>query len=414
MNAKHPCAIPLTAALLALLAWALPHAVLAQEDKEEAPRIVVTRAGDLYNVASEGASLGDVLAKLEAASGVSVEMPADLLKNPVTVKLKDASYERVVQALAGSHALVYEQGEDGEYRLVSAKLTSQQDAIEVRDLSREERRNAKRAQAEVKRVLEGIQGLYGYAGVLDYDAAKKLVGERQAKFDQFVKDLAALGEEGAFAMRDLYGEMDVTRQRLAMVLALRSIDSADASSILGSLYQGEPTHSLQREIIGMLGYRADALDVILSIRGQTDDRRLKAAATMALAGRPGAQSHLMTIIGSLSEDPDVRKEAVRSLGEIKSDEARDALASVALGPLAKPYRLSAIQELARTFGAGALGTFEVLLSDPDEAVRVNAVKAVSRVGNAESTALLLRVIEQDPSEAVRAHARARMPDSDDE
>jgi HEAT repeat protein len=401
--------------LLPVLALACVLAGAGWAADEEKPAVTVTRTGDLYTVASDGATLGEVLQELEKVSGVPVQMPQDLLNKPVTMKLEGASYEKVAQALAGSHALIYERGEDGTFRLVSAQLTSQQAPVDpkVRDLSREERRRAKEAQEAVQRAMDEIAGLYGYAGVLDYDAAKNLVKERQAKFDALVEQLAALGTEGAFAMRDLFGEADVTRQRLAMVKALQSIDSADASAILGSLYQAEATQSLQREIIAALGHRADALDVISSILAKADDRVLKAGATMALAGRPDAQPQLLAMIGNLNEDPDIRKEAIRSLGEVKNDASREALSGVALSPLEKSIRLSAIQELARTYGAAAMGTFETLLTDPDEAVRVNVVKAVARVRTPEAVALLTRVVQEDPSDAVRNHALARMPREED-
>jgi len=71
-------------------------------------------------------------------------------------------------------------------------------------------------------------------------------------------------------------------------------------------------------------------------------------------------------------------------------------------------RQTAIQELARIFGAGALGVFQQLLNDPNEAIRENAVTAVAQVHSDQAVALLQRTAASDSSEQVRASAQAAL------
>jgi HEAT repeat protein len=71
-------------------------------------------------------------------------------------------------------------------------------------------------------------------------------------------------------------------------------------------------------------------------------------------------------------------------------------------------RQTAIQELGRTFGAGALGVLEQLLSDPNEAIRQNVVTALARVHSDQAVALLQRTAASDSSAQVRAKAQATL------
>jgi hypothetical protein len=401
--------------LCLLLAWPVDMAHGQDAEPEaapEQPKVEVTRVEKGYTVVAEDAPLGEVLARLREVSGIAVDLPQDLLSEKITLNLEGVSYEQLVKQLAGSHALVYElDPETGQYQLVSARLTSTQDALlELRKLGFRERRNVARKAAEAKKAIDEIGNLYGYAGTLNWDEAKALIQQRQNRFDELVNQLAQLGPGGARAIRDVYAEGGNTRQMLALVKALASVEDDEAAQTLGALFKEEETFSLLREMLASLGYRSDSTDVIIALLAEQDDIRLKAAGTMALAGKPDALDELTAMINSVSEETDIRKEAIRSVGEIGTGEAQQALAAVALSPMEVSIRQASIQELARTYGEEALPTFEVLLSDPDERIRYNDVSAIGRIKTDAAVALLQQVATEDPSESVRMRAEAFLPE----
>jgi HEAT repeat protein len=127
-----------------------------------------------------------------------------------------------------------------------------------------------------------------------------------------------------------------------------------------------------------------------------------------MAGRAGALDDLTRVAGSTDESLDVRQESIRSIGEIGTDAAREVLTQTATAPGDLALRKSAIQELGRTFGDAALPALEALLQDEDEAVRNNAVKAISRMDSPAATALLQSAASSDMSPTVRMQAEAAL------
>jgi len=338
-----------------------------------AAELALSVDGDRYSLQAEDVPLGEVLAELEAVTGVGMDIPPELGDQRVTLSLEGVTYEQIIEAVAGSHALVYERDAEGHYRLVGARLTSQM-LLDERDLSWSERRDIRRKKREVQRALDELSELYGYAGALNYDDAKALIAQRKAREQELIERLAALGPGGARAIREVYGEMEsapgATRGQMLLIQALEKIEDEDASLVLGALYEEDDRVSLQREIIASLAHRPDSLDTLLSLVAQEDDERLKGPGMMAMADKPEALPFLGEVIQSEEETRDVRQEAVRSVGELGGEEAQQLLTSVAVDPAVDPaIRVSAVSELWRSFGEGARATLEALSNDPDEKIR---------------------------------------------
>jgi len=263
--------------------------------------------------------------------------------------------------------------------------------------------------ASVTAALQDDKKLYGYAGALGWDDAKALIARRQQDTKALEDRLAGLGAGGAKAIAAGYNETDDMHGKLMLIHALGSIKDQEANGVLQALLAGESSFSLQREIVAALGQRQDPESVaILSqiAAGQTDPQ-LRFAAAQSLAGQPDALPVLTQLIQT-ETNPDVQKKMLLAVGAIHNDAAQRVLAGVAEGSMDVGIRQTAIQELARSFGADALGVFQQLLNDPNEAIRENAVTAVAQVHNDQAVALLQRTAASDPSEQVRAKAQATL------
>lgn len=257
----------------------------------------------------------------------------------------------------------------------------------------------------VEDVLGKMAGLYGYAGVLDYDAARALVQQREASMDAFIETLAGLGPGGARIINSFFTDEQSTRIKVAMIKALGLIDDSDAAAVLSELYGANDQFSMQKEIIVALGKRPEGRSgQTLSGLLNSADNRVGMVAAQGLVGRPEAIPVLAEAVVSEETDSDVRREAIRSLGLAKSADAMGSLADVALAGRDNLVRLTAIQELGRSYGGSSLDTLEALLADPDEKIRSNAVKAIFRVKTPRAQSLLRRAAELDESAAVRNRA----------
>jgi HEAT repeat protein len=264
--------------------------------------------------------------------------------------------------------------------------------------------------ASVMAALQDDEKLYGYAGALSWDDAKALIARRQQETKALEDRLAGLGAGGAAAIAAGYNATADMHDKLMLIHALGRIQDDATDATLQSLLAGENSFSLQREIVAALGQRQDPDSVaILSqiAANQTDSQQLRFAAVQALAGQPSALPVLTQLIQT-ETNPDVQKQTLLAIGAIHSDAAQGALAAVAEGSMDIGIRQTAIQELARDFGAGALSVFQQLLSDPNEAIRGNAVTAVAQVHSDQAVALLQRTAASDSSEQVRASAQAAL------
>lgn len=264
--------------------------------------------------------------------------------------------------------------------------------------------------ASVMAALEEMKKLYGYAGALNWDDAKALIAKRQQETKTLEDRLVALGAGGAAAIASGYQATDDMHAKLMLIHALGAIQDDAADATLQSLLAGESIFSLQREIVAALGERQDPGSVaILSqiAANQANSQQLRFAAVQSLAGQPSALP-VLTQLFQTETNPDVQKQMLLAIGAIHSDAAQSALAGVAEGTADIGIRETAIQELARVFGGGALPVFQQLLNDPNDAIRQNAVTAVAQVHSSGAVALLQQTATSDSSEQVRASAQAAL------
>ncbi|MGA2140518.1 MAG: HEAT repeat domain-containing protein [Verrucomicrobiia bacterium] len=261
----------------------------------------------------------------------------------------------------------------------------------------------------IANALEDEKKLYGYAGALNWDDAKALVAKRQQETKALEDRLAALGPGGAQAIAAAYKATDDARGKLMFIHALGKIQDDAADATLQSLLAGESTFSFQREIVAALGQRPDteSTAILAQVAGSSTDPQLRFAAVQSLAGRADALAVLTPLIQTETSRA-VQQEMIIAVSAIHNDAAQGVLAGVAQGSMDIGIRQTAIQALARSFGAGALSVFQQLLNDPNEAIRQNAVTAVAQVHTDGAVALLQRTAASDSSEQVRAKAQAAL------
>jgi HEAT repeat protein len=264
--------------------------------------------------------------------------------------------------------------------------------------------------ASVVAALADMKKLYGYAGALSWDDAKALIAKRKQDTKAMEDRLAALGPGGAAAIAAAYNTTDDLHAKLMLIHALGMIQDDAADATLQSLLAGEAIFSLQHDIVAALGERQDPASVaILSqiAANQADPQQLRFAAVQSLSGQPSALPVLTQLVQT-ETNPEVQKQMLTAIGAAHNDAAQNALAGVAEGNTDIGIRQTAIQELARDFGAGALSVFQQLLNDPNEAIRENAVTAVAQVHSGGAVALLQQTAASDSSEQVRASAQAAL------
>lgn len=263
--------------------------------------------------------------------------------------------------------------------------------------------------ASVTAALQDEKKRYEYAGALGWDDAKALIARRQQDTKALEDRLAGLGAGGAKAIAAGYNETDDVHGKLMLIHALGKIQDQEADGVLQALLGGETAFSLQREIVAALGQRQDAGSIAILSQIATDqaDSNLRFAAVQSLAGQADALPVLAQLIQK-ETNPDVQKQMLLAVGAIHNDAAQGVLAGVAQGSMDVGIRQTAIQALARSFGAGALNVFQQLLNDPNEAIRQNAVTALAQVHTDGAVALLQRTAASDSSEQVRAKAQAAL------
>lgn len=129
---KHFHKLGILAALAVFVVWG--GVSLGGDEPKGAGDFSLTKEGDLYTFEAHDAKLADVLLKLRELSGLKLEADSKLDAR-VTASLKDVEIEKVLAAVTSSRALVYEQEEGKDARLVQARLTSQQEKIPVEQVA---------------------------------------------------------------------------------------------------------------------------------------------------------------------------------------------------------------------------------------------------------------------------------------
>ena len=260
--------------------------------------------------------------------------------------------------------------------------------------------------ARVAETFRALRRIYGHAGALSWEDAKALIEAREKAEEDLVDRLASLGPGGAKILAEVYPSGPGTREQMLVIRALGQIEDTEAAQVLDSLLAAEQSHSMRKEMVMALGRRDElaSSQVLANVLANEQDDQVRFASAQALSRNVDSVPLLAQQLHA-DPSPNVQKELIHSLGKTGTDSAMSALESVALSQKELSVRQTAIQELARSFGAKSLHTLNSMLGDSDPAIRENVVSAIATIKTEEAVAILKQVATSDPSRDVRSRAQ---------
>ena len=208
---------------------------------------------------------------------------------------------------------------------------------------------------------------------------KEVEARRQAAQQKVVEQLSALGPGGARAIAETFKNTANLRDRMLLAQALARLNDRETVGVLKDLIASQPGLYEQQQLIIALGHRTEpsVVEPLARVLSSTQPDMLKFAAVQALAGRADALPALETVIEN-GADRTVRLEAIRSIGLMGNGDAKATLIDLAQAAALEPLlRQTAIQELRRSFGAGAQEALASLVNDTEPSVRASATMALA-------------------------------------
>ena len=229
--------------------------------------------------------------------------------------------------------------------------------------------------------------------------------------------LARIPDEHAIGRLASWLPLAVGAERDAMIQAIGRAPTASAVAILATLTES-PGPDDRRAAIALLAAHRGSADARALARARLEDGdltvRAQAAWTMGALGGVGDLPRLAELARSRAID--LAANAVAAMGRIltastqgKTEDNRAAAWLCSLVSDARPeIRANALAGLAHTASRCESGAPEraALTSDPDEAVRAAAARAVSRLATPEDVTALARCADNDPSWTVGSYCRA--------
>jgi HEAT repeat protein len=199
-------------------------------------------------------------------------------------------------------------------------------------------------------------------------------------FGIFLIIAAFAGLAGNGIAANIKGKQASERGRAADELGRRG--KADDLRALAAALKTEKNKEARMAMINALGSAgsAESIAAVRPFLGDEDrELRLQAAAALAEAGSAEGLAELERVAVDIAETSGRRSYAVRSLGGIPGDDATAVLAKL-LNDQHNAIRLQAVASLGRIGTAAARGLVENMRNDTDEQVRILA-ETIVRKGN---------------------------------
>ena len=251
-----------------------------------------------------------------------------------------------------------------------------------------------------------LQGLY--ENVKDLEVRRGVISAVGDSIDQ----------QPAFAFLLSVAKNDPDKEsRRTAVREIGHFQREDAADELMKIYNNDANIEVKRAAVRSLGEtknpRAHAR--LLEISRNESNMELRKTAIRAVAERgETAVDDLLKLFDSETA-PDVRRTILQALSDVKSTRVEDKLFEVASGKDSNDVRRQAIRLLGERVGKRSFDFLSQTAQSPtaDAEVQVQAVRAISERRSEESVPLLIKIAKTHPNQLVRKQAIRSLGDSGD-
>jgi HEAT repeat protein len=196
--------------------------------------------------------------------------------------------------------------------------------------------------------------------------------------------------------------------RRSAVRQLGHFQRDDAVDELMKIYASDANVEIKKSALRSLGEtkNARAQARLLEIARTDTNADLRKQAIRVLADRGEAAVDDLLRLFDTEQVPEVRRAVLQSIGEVKSPRVEDKLFEVARGNEAVDLRRQAIRLLGERVSKRSFEFLSATAQSPDAnaEVQVQAVRAISERRSAESVPLLIKIARTHPNQLVRKQA----------
>lgn len=202
------------------------------------------------------------------------------------------------------------------------------------------------------------------------------------------------------------------KMQKAAVKALQLIGSRSAAQALSTICQSHENDETRAAAVTALdalkAYKGLARPVIARALAEDRSGKVRAAAMKALS-TDHSSAACQARAGRVSDpDPDVRKAVVEQLAFCPAGIARPALVNVARSDREGAVRAAAVTLLVKAGPDKAKDTLLAVLADKERAVRLEALKGITKLPKKDQGQPLAEVAKRDPDPALRTVAVKRL------
>ncbi|MFN2510905.1 MAG: HEAT repeat domain-containing protein [Pyrinomonadaceae bacterium] len=225
-------------------------------------------------------------------------------------------------------------------------------------------------------------------------------------------------EEAALAFLLKVAKNDPERQaRRTAVQQLGEFDRANVIDELMKIYAGETELEVKKAVLHALSETKvpGAQAKLLNLARTEANPELRKRAIHVLAGRGEAGIGDLISLYDSERAPEVRRTVLQSLSEIKSTRVEDKLFAVASGDESVDLRRQAIRLLGERAGKRSLDFLSntAQSADGNTEVQIQAVRAISERKAEESVPLLIKIAKTHSNQLVRKQAIRLLGESGD-
>jgi HEAT repeat protein len=225
-------------------------------------------------------------------------------------------------------------------------------------------------------------------------------------------------EEAALVFLVKVAKNDPAKQaRRTAVQQLGEFDRAGVTDELMKIYASETDVEVKRAVLHSLSETksAGAQARLLNLARTEANPELRKRAIHVLAERGEAVIGDLVSLYDSERVPEVRRTVLHSLSEIKSPRAEDKLFAVASGDESLDLRRQAIRLLGERAGKRSLDFLSnaAQSTDGNTEVQIQAVRAISERKAEESVPVLLKIAKTHPNQLVRKQAIRALGESGD-